>query len=276
MFSSLKTRGIIIKRQKYGEADLILTVFTQDLGKIQVLAKSARKGKSKLASALELFNLASLELVRGYHFNLVIGAQCLNSFRILKQDLDRFAWAHFFAEFLNCFSEDKVKDRRLYALFRGLFLNLDRPQKEEWQMRIANGQWRILEYLGIGPRLDACLGCGAVLSGEPFAFLGEGGMYCFICGKVETLHCNVSTKIDSQTLKILKQIMPREGVVAQDFVETQDFASLRGANFALAYFLSLSFAPKIKSLRFLIVPPDKGGLRGVKPLSYLPLSGEKF
>lgn len=250
MFSSCKTKGIIIKRARWGEADLILTVFTEDLGKIQVLAKSVRKGKSKLAASLELLNLAQLELVRGYRFDLVTGAQCLNGFRLFKQDLSRLAWAHFFAEFLNNFSEEKAPDSRLYALFRNLFLNLNCSQKqEEWREAMASGQWRVLEYLGIEPRLLSCLWCGAVLSDkEELVFLGEGGVYCGRCGRTR----KETFKADSQTLEILKQIRA-VGVRAQDGgVQTKN-----NVNFALAYFLSASLAPRIKSLRFLPLAGNK-------------------
>jgi len=56
-----KTEGVILKRIDFGEADQILTVLTRDFGKISILAKGARRIKSRFSGRLELF----------YHVNVV-------------------------------------------------------------------------------------------------------------------------------------------------------------------------------------------------------------
>ena len=41
-------QAIVLKRLEYGEADRILTVLTKNNGKLSVIAKGARRPKSKL------------------------------------------------------------------------------------------------------------------------------------------------------------------------------------------------------------------------------------
>ena len=60
----LKTKALVLKRTNYGEADRILQVLTPE-GKLGVLAKSARKEKSRLAGGIELCSLSEMVLRGG-------------------------------------------------------------------------------------------------------------------------------------------------------------------------------------------------------------------
>ena len=268
MFNSCKTKGIIIKRVKYGEADRVLTVFTEDLGKIQVLARGIRRGKSKLAGVLELFSLVQLELVRGRTWDVVIGAHALNSFLGLKTDLKKVSFAHFSAEFIDKFTEEGGTDRRLYALFRNLFLDLDKfASRKDYLWALILDEWRMLEYLGVMPRLTHCAGCGSSLSGAKILSLGEGGLYCGDCAS----QAGLSDFINKEVLKVLLDCRGdpcgcpgycRRGPEPERFGRTHGSeigrthwsaptGDLEKANLVLAYFLSASLAPQIKSLHFL-------------------------
>jgi DNA repair protein RecO (recombination protein O) len=61
----ITTKAIILKRLNFGEADRILTILTPDHGKMSVLAKGARKSKSKLAGGLELFSISDITFIDG-------------------------------------------------------------------------------------------------------------------------------------------------------------------------------------------------------------------
>lgn len=65
MATNLTTRGIILRRTNYGEADRILTVLTPNNGQVSVMARSVRREKSRLAGGIELFAECGLGLVRG-------------------------------------------------------------------------------------------------------------------------------------------------------------------------------------------------------------------
>jgi DNA repair protein RecO (recombination protein O) len=62
---SLKTRGIVLKRTDYGEADRIVTVLTSDQGKLRLMARGVRKPKAKLAGGIELFSVSDMSFIRG-------------------------------------------------------------------------------------------------------------------------------------------------------------------------------------------------------------------
>ncbi len=59
----LKDVGFVISRSNYSEADKYITIFTQNNGKIEVLAKGVRKLSSRRAGNLELLNKISFQAV---------------------------------------------------------------------------------------------------------------------------------------------------------------------------------------------------------------------
>lgn len=60
----IKTIGYVLRRTNYGEADRILDLITP-LGKFSVLARGARKSRSKLAGGIEMYTLSDFNIHRG-------------------------------------------------------------------------------------------------------------------------------------------------------------------------------------------------------------------
>lgn len=60
-----KTKAIVLSRTNYGEADRIVTLISQDFGKIQVIAKGVRKQKSKMAAGIEPFCSSDINFIKG-------------------------------------------------------------------------------------------------------------------------------------------------------------------------------------------------------------------
>lgn len=63
--NQLVTRGIVLRRINYGEADRILTLLTPEYGKLRLMARGVRKVKSKLAGGIELFSISQVTFIHG-------------------------------------------------------------------------------------------------------------------------------------------------------------------------------------------------------------------
>src|ERR1700730_13004878 len=57
--------AIVLHRLDYGEADRIVTLLTREHGKLAAIAKGARRGKSKVAGSLDLFERSNMMLAPG-------------------------------------------------------------------------------------------------------------------------------------------------------------------------------------------------------------------
>lgn len=65
MAQQIRTKAIVVHRTNYGEADRILHLLTPDHGVVSVIAKGARREKSKLAGGIELFTLSDVTIMLG-------------------------------------------------------------------------------------------------------------------------------------------------------------------------------------------------------------------
>ena len=85
----IKTRGIVLRRTNYGEADRILNIITPE-GKFAVMAKSVRKPRSRLAGAVEMLTLSDLQLHQGRsEFAVLTGAKMIRHFNEIVKDYEK-------------------------------------------------------------------------------------------------------------------------------------------------------------------------------------------
>ncbi len=84
----IRTRAIVLRRTDYGEADRILQLLTPD-GKRSVIARGARKEKSRLAGGIELFSVSDVLIHSGRgELGILTGARLLEYYDGLVKDLD--------------------------------------------------------------------------------------------------------------------------------------------------------------------------------------------
>lgn len=89
----LKTIGYVLRRTNYGEADRILDLITP-VGKIAVLARSARKAHSKLAGGIEIYTLSEFNIHRGRgKLGILTGARMQRFYSNLLRDPARMLLA---------------------------------------------------------------------------------------------------------------------------------------------------------------------------------------
>ena len=89
------TRGIILSRTDFGEADRILTILTHEQGKIRGIAKGVRKVKSKLAGGIELFSISQISFIQGKSDIYTLTSTRLEKhFGNIVHDIDRTMYAY--------------------------------------------------------------------------------------------------------------------------------------------------------------------------------------
>ncbi|HET9850814.1 MAG TPA: DNA repair protein RecO [Candidatus Saccharimonadales bacterium] len=110
MARQVKTKGIIISRVDFGEADRILTWLTLDNGKIKTIAKAVRKSTSKLAGGVELFSVSEICYVLGKgDINTLTSSRLIKHFGNIVKDLERTQMAYELIRILNKATEDNTE-----------------------------------------------------------------------------------------------------------------------------------------------------------------------
>jgi DNA repair protein RecO (recombination protein O) len=175
-----KTEAVIIRKTKSGEADRILTLYTPEYGKIDVFAKSIRRPKSKLAGHLELLTYSQINLARGRNLDTVIGAQTIDSFLNLKNDLMLTSSGLYAAELINQFSVAQVACQPLFKLFLETLERLAKAESPELTLRYF--ELHLLDLVGYRPQLQECVICKEPLKPVDNAFSpNSGGILCPNC-----------------------------------------------------------------------------------------------
>ena len=117
--------AVILKKQPFGEADEIVTLYTQELGKLRVLAKSSKAAASKLQHALQSLFLIDARVAGSKDFPKIIGAEIKNSFPGIRQNLTAAKYAFYGVELVLKFSPDEQKNQSLFELLKDFLSFLD-------------------------------------------------------------------------------------------------------------------------------------------------------
>ncbi len=164
---SYKTSAVILRGRTYGEADRILTLFTKERGKVDAIAKGARRTKSHLAGRLEFGNEVLLGMHRGRNLDVVVTADIEEPHWQRLVQPERYAAANVMVELVDAFCEPDLAQPDIYALLTAALRAIG--LSEEPLALLPRFSIRLLDALGLAPPVDSCVHCG-----KPF---GDGGVW---------------------------------------------------------------------------------------------------
>lgn len=180
-----RTHAVVLRRRDFRDADRILTVFTPNYGKLELIAKGIRKTTSRKAGHLELFSHSALMVAQARTWDIVTEAVGVESFPSIRTDLDKISHANYISELIDSFSESGDENQSVWDL---LVLTLQELEKSEVSRhgRLLQHwfEMQLLSLAGFQPQLHECLNCDEEL--EPvnnFISLVEGGVFCPNCGQ---------------------------------------------------------------------------------------------
>lgn len=105
----VKWEGIVIRSVDYGESSKVVTLFTRENGKLGVMARGAKKTKSRLAAVSQLFSHGYFLCKAGPGAGMPDLSQgdILDSFRDMRQSLTATAYAAYIAELLDRLTHER-------------------------------------------------------------------------------------------------------------------------------------------------------------------------
>ena len=237
--------SIILKKQPYGEGDEIITVFTQESGKLRFMGKSTKLAKSKLQYSLQTLFLVKLTATTSSSLGKIIGAEVLQTFANIRENLACMNAAFFALELLIKFTPDEQKNEQLYTLFITFFgfLNSLRNRDNVLDVGLAKFKIQFLKDLGFAIGYPS-----AAVKAASIGFSNSRGG--FVENSVGADSVPVKTEIFDQFIQlqkisfddILTQISQTENVPDKNLAEL---------NQLLNNFIRYQLERDIKSERFL-------------------------
>lgn len=170
--------GIVLKRRSFREEDRFITVFTDELGKVELLAKGSRKSTSKLAGMLEPATQIRVGMVRGRSFDRLTSARALTVYPALKSSLASTVATGIVLQAVDLVTAREHPDPFMARFLRSALGDLDRGVSGP--LVLGRGLFVILHAGGLKPELSRCERCGRVLSADETSSLNltSGGLLC--------------------------------------------------------------------------------------------------
>jgi len=207
----IKTSGFVIKKYDFREYDRIYTVYTEELGKVPIFVRSARKIKSKLAPGLENFNEVRLNFIKGRIFNHLAGWSTTVANSKILRETEKIEATYDCLYLLDRLIKEEEPDKNIFGLLKEVinaintpfFLPLSKGELEGVLQKIkVYFFWRLVDSLGYRPQLDSCAFCGNLIKEESRELRFNITDNIIICRQC----AGDGMAIGEQTLQTLKQI----------------------------------------------------------------------
>ena len=176
-----RDEGIVLRTQKLGEADRIVTVLTRRTGRIRAAAKGVRKTRSRFGARLEPFTHVDLQLYERRSLDLITQAETLRPYgEALVSDYPRYTAGTAMLETAEKLTSEEGEPalRQFLLLVGGLRTLAERVHDP--RLVLDAYLLRSLSVAGWAPALDECCRCGNRGGLRGFA-IAAGGAVCANC-----------------------------------------------------------------------------------------------
>lgn len=173
-----RDQGIVLRSIRLGEADRIVTVFTQNNGRVRAVAKGIRKMKSRFGARLDAFTHVDLLVYRGRDLDIINQAEIVGRFPRLRAHYPSFTAAAAMADAVERTTPEQERNVRLFVQLRNGLRALEAGAAQPALLAHAFLA-KSLGIAGLEPTLGVCVSCG---SSERVGFShGAGGAVCGSC-----------------------------------------------------------------------------------------------
>ena len=173
--SLYRDQAIVLRTQKLGEADRIITLFTKEHGRIKAVAKGVRRTKSRFGARLEPASYIDLQLYTGRTFDTITQVVSIENYSdVLSSDYQSWTVA--------CAILEAAEHEPALQQFILLSGSLKALAEKRYDASLILDAYllRSLAVAGYAPSLTICSRCDAPGPHKFFSLQG-GGSVCLGC-----------------------------------------------------------------------------------------------
>lgn len=237
-----QAEGIVLANRDLGEADRVVILFCREQGKIEAVARGARRPRNRLVGLTLPFNLLRLAIFSGRGLDELSQVESIRSFSGLRGDLLLLSYASYFIELTREFLPEREPNPAVYSLLLQTMAELETGADPEVLARLF--ELRLLDRCGLGPSLQTCLACGKPPAGEFVIFHpAEGGICCATCAHPLQDGIELSRTACETLRRLADTGFPDRTPLSRDV--------RREIQGALQAFIEFQLGRELRSLRFL-------------------------
>jgi DNA repair protein RecO (recombination protein O) len=179
--SLYRDEGIVLRTQKLGEADRIITMLTRHNGRVRAVAKGVRRTSSRFGSRLEPFSYVDLQLAEGRSLDVVTQAETLAPYGArIGGHYERYTAGTVMLETAErLVVEDKQPAVQQFQQLVGGLRTIAAGEPDAGAV-LDSFLLRSLAVAGYAPSFEVCARCGEPGPHRAFSPAG-GGMLCSAC-----------------------------------------------------------------------------------------------
>lgn len=211
----IRTKAIVLRRTNYGEADRILQLLTPDHGKITVIAKAARREKSKLAGGIELFAICDVSVLPGKgEMGTLTGARLDTFFAHVLDSYDRLQLGYAAIKQVSKVA-DSINEPALFELLKVTFESLNDSEIDDKVIEA----WFWLQFailMGIGMNLSTDVNGMKLVEESRYNFdEAESAFVYSENGRFTTEHIKLLRLLSAQPPHVAQQVKGIEELIGE-------------------------------------------------------------
>lgn len=201
----IRTKGIVIDTKKVADSDVIVTILSEDRGKLRLYANGAKYMKSRLSTGTRLFASGSFDIFLKKELHKLVPVEVENFHQNLSEDLDKFFLGSYIAEFMQKSLPLDSSDANSYYFLKQVLERLDFLQdKSKFRLFRMAFNAKMVRILGYEISIFRCVHCASETNLVPVLDIIEGGVLCKSC--FDTYH-EQNIKISLEGIKLLNLLL---------------------------------------------------------------------
>ncbi|WP_261851497.1 DNA repair protein RecO [Clostridium folliculivorans] len=180
--SIFETNGVVIKAQDFKENDKLIWLYTEKLGKIAVIAKGAKKSKSRHLSLTLPLCYGEFVVFKGKNLYTLSEGRITNSFQGLLNNLEKLTYSTYICELIDICVTDEEDNGKLFKDFVTCLYLLN-TDALDYELLIRSFELKILKATGYGLNLDNCAYCKKSINSAAYINMSFYGGVCEECPK---------------------------------------------------------------------------------------------
>ena len=244
-----RDEAIVLRAQKLGEADRIVTLLTREHGQVRAVAKGVRKTMSRFGARLEPFMLIDVQLYEGRSLDTVTQVETIGPYGLaIVADYARYTAATAMLETAERLTEtEREPALQQFLLLAGGLRTLAQDLHEPGLVLDAY-LIRSLAVAGWAPSFTDCARCGQAGPHRAFS-LAMGGAVCPSCRPPG------SAAPHPETLQLLSALLTGDWTSA----DASEARRRREASGLVAAYLQWHVERRVRSLRWVEREGDQPG-----------------
>ncbi|HEV8344414.1 MAG TPA: DNA repair protein RecO [Candidatus Binatia bacterium] len=249
------TPAIVLRSWPFGESDKIVSFFTEGYGKVNGIAKGAKRSRKRFVNTLEPFSLVNLSFRDRSNRGLAFVHACdlVRPFRHLITSLEKIAYASYIVEITEGLSGEREENRALFEHLREGLVFLE--EGEPTFSFLTFFELRLLRLAGYQPTLQQCRRCLKVWASGTrtrwYFSSRDGGILCESCAtlrkeilpvSVDALHVlkelEKSSPAASQCVSCPEVVLKESLTVLLKFIQSLMNRELKSAPFLESFSLA--------------------------------------